>query len=75
MQRYADVCRYIGEPFHKIYEKWCHGKGIQPELVTLKSGIKAFWMGDHKTAKYIMIYYHGILVPLRTDSSDSLLTL
>jgi hypothetical protein len=33
--------------------------GRQPEYVTLKSGCKAFWMGDHKTAKYVVVYYHG----------------
>ncbi|KIX05744.1 uncharacterized protein Z518_03716 [Rhinocladiella mackenziei CBS 650.93] len=51
--------RYVGEPFSKVYAKWCQDKGVQPEYVTLKSGCRAFWMGDHKAAKYIMIYYHG----------------
>jgi hypothetical protein len=51
--------RYIGEPFSKAYGKWAPSQGIQPEFVTLKSGCKAFWMGDHQTAKYIMVYYHG----------------
>ncbi|KAI1611359.1 Alpha/Beta hydrolase protein [Exophiala viscosa] len=51
--------QFISEPFSKIYEKWCKDNGSQPEFVTLKSGCKAFWMGDHQTAKYIVVYYHG----------------
>jgi len=51
--------QYIGEPFSKIYEKWCEGNGTTPNIITLKSGCKAFWMGDPKTAKYICVYYHG----------------
>lgn len=31
--------------------------------MTLKSGVKAFWLGDPKTAKYICVYYHGRTVP------------
>lgn len=55
----AHNARYIAEPFSKIYEKWAVSVGMPPELVTLKSGCKAFWMGDHKTAKYIVVYSHG----------------
>lgn len=50
--------QYIGEPFSRIYEKWCKSKGFQPDIVTLKSGCKACWMGD-KTAKYVVLYFHG----------------
>jgi acetyl esterase/lipase len=32
---------------------------MQPNFVTLQSGVKAFWVGDPKTAKYICVYYHG----------------
>ncbi|KIV81057.1 hypothetical protein PV11_08509 [Exophiala sideris] len=51
--------QFISEPFSKIYETWCKDNGYQPEFVTLKSGCKAFWMGNHRSAKYIMVYYHG----------------
>ncbi|EXJ95141.1 hypothetical protein A1O1_00260 [Capronia coronata CBS 617.96] len=51
--------QYVGEPLSKIYEKWYPSIGGKPEFVTLKSGCKAFWMGDYKTAKYIVVYYHG----------------
>ncbi|KIW16472.1 hypothetical protein PV08_06526 [Exophiala spinifera] len=51
--------QYIGEPFSKIYEKWARSNGIQPEFVTLKSGCKAFWMGDKEKAKHIVVYFHG----------------
>jgi len=53
------MSRYIAEPFSKVYEKWAQSNGYQPEFVTLKSGCKAFWMGDSKTAKHIVVYYHG----------------
>ncbi|KIW78759.1 hypothetical protein Z517_08598 [Fonsecaea pedrosoi CBS 271.37] len=51
--------QYLGAPFSKIYEKWCKGAHVQPEFVTLKSGCKAFWVGDPKTAKYVCVYFHG----------------
>ncbi|EHY57808.1 hypothetical protein HRR83_005280 [Exophiala dermatitidis] len=51
--------QYVGEPFSKVYEKWYRSQGGKPDIVTLNSGRKAFWMGDHKTAKYIVVYYHG----------------
>ncbi|ETI27916.1 hypothetical protein G647_00365 [Cladophialophora carrionii CBS 160.54] len=51
--------QYIGAPFSKVYEKWCKDTGMQPNFVTLKSGVKAFWVGDPQTAKYICVYYHG----------------
>jgi hypothetical protein len=57
------LCRYIGGPFSKIYEKWCKDNNFNPEFVTLKSGVKAFWVGDPKTAKYICCYYHGMGLP------------
>jgi hypothetical protein len=53
------MSRYIAEPFSKVYEKWAQSNGYQPEFVSLKSGCKAFWMGDSKTAKHIVVYYHG----------------
>jgi hypothetical protein len=36
---------------------------MQPNFVTLQSGVKAFWVGDPKTAKYICVYYHGAWHP------------
>jgi acetyl esterase/lipase len=51
--------RYIGEPFGKIYEKWAQQNNLPIESFKLKSGVNAFWLGDYKTAKYIVVYYHG----------------
>ncbi|KIY00489.1 uncharacterized protein Z520_04174 [Fonsecaea multimorphosa CBS 102226] len=60
VQRFSTLqLQYIGEPFSKVYEKWCKGAGIEPAFVTLKSGVKAFWVGDPKTAKYVCVYFHG----------------
>ncbi|OQU97655.1 hypothetical protein CLAIMM_03550 [Cladophialophora immunda] len=60
VQRFSTLqLQYIGAPFSTIYEKWCKSAGVQPEFVTLKSGCKAFWMGDPKTAKYVCVYFHG----------------
>ena len=53
------LLRYISEPFSKVYEKWARSQGVQPEIVTLNSGCKAFWMGDKKRAKHIVVYFHG----------------
>lgn len=50
--------QYIGPPFSTVYEQWCKAKGITPNIVTLKSGVKAFWIGDPQ-AKNVVIYYHG----------------
>ncbi|KEF57828.1 uncharacterized protein A1O9_05748 [Exophiala aquamarina CBS 119918] len=51
--------QYIGQPFGKIYEKWSQQNNLPTETFQLKSGVKAFWLGDHKAAKYIVIYSHG----------------
>ncbi|OAP58318.1 hypothetical protein AYL99_07408 [Fonsecaea erecta] len=60
MKRFSTLqLQYIGPPFSEIYQKWCKSVGIQPQLVTLKSGCKAFWVGDPKTAKYVCVYFHG----------------
>lgn len=54
------IChRYIGEPFGKVYEKWAQQNAIPIQNVKLESGVNAFWLGDHKTAKYIVVYFHG----------------
>ena len=50
--------QYIAPSFQTVYEKWCKSKKLQPEIVSLKSGCKAFWMGD-KTATNVVIYFHG----------------
>ena len=57
----ADKVSYLGQPFSQIYAKWCKDHGLTAESVTLKSGCKAFWIGDYKAAKYICVYYHGTL--------------
>ncbi|RFU81048.1 alpha beta hydrolase fold [Trichoderma arundinaceum] len=49
---------YLAKPFSTVYEGYCKTKGIQPEIVTLPSGCKAFWMGK-STARNIVIYFHG----------------
>ncbi|KAK5048041.1 hypothetical protein LTR84_006231 [Exophiala bonariae] len=51
--------RYVGEPFGKVYEKWAQQNNVPVQNVKLKSGVNAFWLGDHKTAKYIVVYFHG----------------
>ena len=50
--------QYIAPSFQTVYEKWCKSKKLQPEIVSLKSGCKAFWVGD-KTATNVVIYFHG----------------
>ena len=50
--------QFIGPPFSTVYEQFCKAKGITPNIVTLKSGIKGFWVGD-PAAKTVVIYYHG----------------
>ncbi|EXJ72761.1 uncharacterized protein A1O5_03908 [Cladophialophora psammophila CBS 110553] len=60
MKRFSTLqLQYIGAPFSTIYEKWCKDAGVTPEFVTLKSGCKAFWVGDPSTANYVCVYYHG----------------
>ncbi|EXJ89279.1 hypothetical protein A1O3_02345 [Capronia epimyces CBS 606.96] len=61
--------QYVSGPFSKVYEQWYPGNGGNPEVVTLKSGCKAFWVGDYKTAKYIAVYYHGGGFSLDGDDS------
>lgn len=50
--------QYIAAPFSQVYEKWCKGKGMTPNIVTLPSGAKAMWVGE-TTADSIVVYYHG----------------
>jgi hypothetical protein len=45
--------------FTSVYQKFCKNKNIEPEIITTKSGLHGAWVGDKKTAKYIIIYYHG----------------
>jgi alpha/beta hydrolase fold len=63
--------QYIGPPFSTVYEQWCKSKGIPPNIVTLKSGVKAFWAGDPQ-AKHVVIYYHGNPLTLPSVSSLTL---
>jgi hypothetical protein len=49
---------YIGSSFRTCYEKFCEEKNLTPNIVTLKSGLEAFWMGD-PDASYVIIYFHG----------------
>jgi len=50
--------RYIAPPFETVYQSFCKSKQVEPDIVTLKSGTKAFWVGE-KTATNIVIYFHG----------------
>jgi hypothetical protein len=50
--------RYVAPPFQAVYEKYCKAHNVEPDIVTLKSGVKAFWVGE-KTASNICIYFHG----------------
>lgn len=51
--------RYINKPFSKVYENWAQQNNLPAEIFKLKSGVNAFWVGDYKTAKYIVVYFHG----------------
>ena len=50
--------RYIAPPFQTAYKNYCKVQNVEPDIVTLKSGIKAFWMGE-KSASNVCIYFHG----------------
>ena len=54
--------RYIAPPFQTVYEKYCKAQKVEPDIVTLKSGCEAFWIGE-KTASNICIYFHGSYLP------------
>jgi hypothetical protein len=61
--KYADRTRWVGGSFSSVYEKYCKQINVEPQFVTLKSGVKAFWLGDPKTAKYVCCYFHGMDAP------------
>jgi acetyl esterase/lipase len=50
--------QYLNPPFSVFYTKWCSANGITPNVDSLPSGCKVFWMGARE-AKYTVVYFHG----------------
>lgn len=59
------LCRMIVPEFLSSYKKWCARHKLTPEIVDIPNTgstthpCKGFWIGDHSSAKYIMVFYHG----------------
>ncbi|KAF7503586.1 hypothetical protein GJ744_003614 [Endocarpon pusillum] len=48
----------LNPSFRSCYEKFCKEKNLKSNIVTFKSGLEAFWMGD-PNAKYVFVDFHG----------------
>lgn len=47
-------------PFEKTYRVWAAAKKIPADVEDVPgTEIRGFWIGDKKTAKSVMVYYHG----------------
>ncbi|KAL6228736.1 hypothetical protein BDW75DRAFT_250734 [Aspergillus navahoensis] len=42
----------------RIYQDFCHKRGIKPHFVSTDSGVEGFWIGD-PSAKYVVVFFHG----------------
>ncbi|ETN37761.1 uncharacterized protein HMPREF1541_07384 [Cyphellophora europaea CBS 101466] len=49
---------YLAPPLRTLYKQYCAAHASTPNIVTLKSGIDAFWVGS-PDAKQVIIYFHG----------------
>ncbi|EXJ54840.1 uncharacterized protein A1O5_12906 [Cladophialophora psammophila CBS 110553] len=49
----------IGKPFSQTYQEWCKTNKADPAIVTLPSGCKGLWIGDHVKADYVFIFFHA----------------
>ncbi|CRG82861.1 Steryl acetyl hydrolase 1 [Talaromyces islandicus] len=51
--------QYLLKPTDEAYDGWCRANGHLPDRVDLvQHGGKGLWIGD-KSAKHVMVYYHG----------------
>jgi hypothetical protein len=52
--------QYFLPPTETIYKQVCKMRRQKPEIVDLGSGAKGLWIGS-RDAKYVMLYFHGIV--------------
>ena len=50
--------RYINPTFDSVYPAYAQKTGFVPEIVTMKDGTKAYWVGNSKSED-VVIWYHG----------------
>lgn len=67
------TAQWLSPTFLKTYISWCGKRGRKPDIVDIPAAglpdpdgsdgaqrtVKAFWLGNKDTAKYVMIYAHG----------------
>lgn len=45
-------------PVDSTYPAYAKEKGFEPEIVTMPSGMKGYWIGDSKSED-VVIWFHG----------------
>ncbi|KAL2837013.1 Alpha/Beta hydrolase protein, partial [Aspergillus pseudoustus] len=51
--------QYLFKSYDRLYLEYCKQSGIKPVFVSNEQGLRGFWLGDHTTAQYVLINFHG----------------
>lgn len=51
--------RYMTFPLDSVYPAYAKQKGFEPTSVTMKDGLKGYWIGDPKSED-VLIWFHGL---------------